>query len=163
MKCPKCSYILTAFEEECPRCHGKGIPQTPPAAPVSVSPPPARPTLPSTSTNPGHQKCPFCAEDILIGAQICKHCGEWLSPHSKPVVTQAADSSVMARAVSKGIKSQRRDQSARGFFGCCLGPFIAVFFGLLIGGFTRADIGFIAMIVAYVAVILAVNHLYYRE
>lgn len=32
------------------------------------------------------QKCPFCAEEILVDAKKCKHCGEFLE--EKPVVIE---------------------------------------------------------------------------
>jgi predicted amidophosphoribosyltransferase len=46
---------------------------------------PAKKTMqPSTnaSANGTKKKCPFCAEEILVEAKKCKHCGEYLSSPS---------------------------------------------------------------------------------
>lgn len=46
MQCPLCGYQMSAFDQECPRCHGKGIPK-PPAPPQQAPPPqPYNPTIP---------------------------------------------------------------------------------------------------------------------
>ena len=31
-------------------------------------------------SNEGKKKCPFCAEEVLVDAKKCKHCGEILDP-----------------------------------------------------------------------------------
>ena len=31
---------------------------------------------------PKHKKCPHCAEEILVDAKVCKHCGRDVSPAS---------------------------------------------------------------------------------
>jgi FtsH-binding integral membrane protein len=37
-----------------------------------------------------HKKCPFCAEDILVDAVKCKHCGEFLNDSARqPVQAQS--------------------------------------------------------------------------
>jgi hypothetical protein len=45
MICPHCGYAMDAFDKECPRCHGKGIPT---AAPPPPAPPPPRPAQHAT-------------------------------------------------------------------------------------------------------------------
>ena len=46
MQCPLCGYQMSAFDQECPRCHGKGIPK-PPTPPQQVPPyAPYNPTIP---------------------------------------------------------------------------------------------------------------------
>jgi hypothetical protein len=44
MRCPQCGYMMTDFDKECPRCHGKGMP----SAPQSQAP--QKPIPPSTWT-----------------------------------------------------------------------------------------------------------------
>lgn len=64
----------------------------------------AREPLPLAQTT-RTKKCRFCNEEILIGAQKCKHCGEFLSPAARRaagVPTPGAKSGVkipMAEAV----------------------------------------------------------------
>lgn len=43
MTCPHCGYAMSAFDAECPRCHGKGVPKPPTGAPPPYSPPPQYP------------------------------------------------------------------------------------------------------------------------
>ena len=33
-------------------------------------------------------RCPICGGEIVMGAQKCRHCGEWLSPRSAPASAQ---------------------------------------------------------------------------
>lgn len=65
--------------------------------------------MPMTTT-----KCPFCAEEILPDAKKCKHCGEWLDNPSIRFSTPS-NSSIDARAVSKGIKEAQYSKSVSGF------------------------------------------------
>lgn len=46
----------------------------------------ANKTKKTRTANDGLEKtrCPYCGEEILVGAKKCKHCGEWLDPNSKP-------------------------------------------------------------------------------
>ena len=41
--CPQCGFIMSAFDKECLRCHGKGIAPTSPPQSAPVSPSPALP------------------------------------------------------------------------------------------------------------------------
>lgn len=95
MQCPLCGYMMSAFDKECLRCHGKGIAPpvqpTPPAQPdptVPVAPPtasvapipyrvPAAPVPPQAF--PPHGMPPHGAPPqgyaLPPNAQICERCG----------------------------------------------------------------------------------------
>ena len=40
-----------------------------------------------TATTAAKTRCPYCGEEILFGAQKCRHCGEWLN---RPAAVAAA-------------------------------------------------------------------------
>lgn len=50
------------------------------AIPVPEPAPAARPAPPAAVPLPAYRPCPFCAEQILVEAKICKHCHETLDP-----------------------------------------------------------------------------------
>jgi hypothetical protein len=64
MQCPKCGYFLSAFDENCPRCHGKGQPNPPavqpPPVPIEVLSPPVR----------GQTISPWVVYILLLGSVI---------------------------------------------------------------------------------------------
>ena len=62
VRCPACSQTFTVAEDQ-------ATPQQPFG---QVAPPPVPPGRATTT-------CPYCREEIAIGAQKCKHCGEWLT------------------------------------------------------------------------------------
>ena len=49
MICPKCSYVMSAFDVDCPRCHGQGVPKPPATGTQSTSP---QATIPSQVATP---------------------------------------------------------------------------------------------------------------
>ncbi|MBW3635799.1 MAG: hypothetical protein KY445_04935, partial [Armatimonadetes bacterium] len=48
MNCPQCGYAMSAFDKDCPRCHGIAVPQAAQPAPIAASPPTPLPA-PSTA------------------------------------------------------------------------------------------------------------------
>lgn len=120
MTCSKCSYMMDAFDKECPRCHDKGIPQQP-TQPSSSSPAPhsqavlptqampAQPCqpipLPQVASLSGLVKCPYCAEDIQPNAQKCRYCGEWLNTQSPQPIA------VPRQTVSNAVAPMRPQRS----------------------------------------------------
>jgi len=83
--CPHCNQSLEAPEEllgqqiNCPNCN-VSIQLPKPHSSVPPTPDPIKEqtvTLPPKTTG-GIRPCPYCGEAILISAQKCKHCGEFL-------------------------------------------------------------------------------------
>lgn len=52
MECPKCGYILTAFDVDCPRCKRLGEPQRLPPMPLVSDPAPVAPPEAHTPAQP---------------------------------------------------------------------------------------------------------------
>ena len=44
MICPSCGYVMSDFDKECPRCHGKGIPKSTQQASPQPAPSQSTPT-----------------------------------------------------------------------------------------------------------------------
>ncbi len=76
--CPRCGQSLEAPEDmlgetiDCPSCN-QSITIPAPQEPASPPPPIPKQT----------KQCPFCAEEILVSAVKCKHCGEFLDGRRK--------------------------------------------------------------------------------
>jgi len=72
--CPTCEQVFEVTRNI-------PLPKTPP-----IPPPPVPPALPQVPPSiPGQtrlQLCPFCKEEIAVGAIKCKHCGEMLKQKS---------------------------------------------------------------------------------
>jgi hypothetical protein len=51
MLCPQCGYMMTAFDKECPRCHGKGVSGAAAVAPPAPTPAPTPAPSPPTSSS----------------------------------------------------------------------------------------------------------------
>lgn len=73
MVCPQCGYAMSAFDTDCPRCHGKGI-----SKPVQSTPTPQPPITPTQPPTPQQvivapQKSGFSA-GVGIGIGICVGC-----------------------------------------------------------------------------------------
>lgn len=78
----------------------------------------------------GYRKCPYCGEEVKIGAKKCKHCGEWLSVEAQKAAEQkeqAKREAEKAEARQQQAKEERKGLMA--LMGCGL-----VFLGVLIGG-----------------------------
>ena len=62
MQCPECYYVLSDFDLECPRCHGKGM---------------GRPESPSPAPSPlsiNHGQCDTCGAPAPVTATKCAQC-----------------------------------------------------------------------------------------
>lgn len=64
MQCPLCNYLMSDFDTECARCHGKGL-APPPQAQAAAAPPPHQQQLPPQPPSPGQhpQAMPGAAPD----------------------------------------------------------------------------------------------------
>lgn len=101
--------------------------------------PPPEPT--KEVINMTKTKCPFCSEEILADAKKCKHCGEWLEDPSLRFAN-SHNSSIDARAVSKGIKEEQYAKSVSGFLGI-----LAMIPAIFVGMFFHWILGLIVFIV----------------
>lgn len=78
--------------------------------------------------------CPYCSEPIKADAKKCKHCGEWLAEPSKSTKGGAMGrGSTDARAVAKGIKQQKLQESIYNF-----SIFVALVIGMIVGLSTQS-------------------------
>lgn len=75
MKCPMCGYMMDAFDKECPRCHGKGVPQSVAQPQDEPAPqPPAQPPTPQAAPSHYSRFCPHCSAAMSISMQYCPVC-----------------------------------------------------------------------------------------
>lgn len=76
MECPNCQYIMSSFDMECPRCHGKGI-QSPPVTPQ----PTARTKAPRAPHKAAHTVTPDVAAALATLPEIrCGRCHRATTP-----------------------------------------------------------------------------------
>ena len=78
--CPYCKELILPKATMCKHCGKEVIPldKSEYVKPADVQPEPIaeQPVEPPKST----RECPYCAEDILAKAKVCKHCGRDVEP-----------------------------------------------------------------------------------
>ena len=79
MQCPLCGYAMSAFDVECPRCHGKGQPQqdTPPKVVIPSQSPPQAHWIQPAQSHPMAVPvfCRYCGYQNQIEDLFCANCG----------------------------------------------------------------------------------------
>lgn len=80
MKCPKCDYLMSAFDSECPKCHGKGIARL---APTNLPPAPPPSPVVVQANDPALIYCSNCGQQHIATAVRCTRCKTPLSPAGK--------------------------------------------------------------------------------
>jgi predicted amidophosphoribosyltransferase len=86
-KCPRCQSTISAEAARCPKCQSAletasqhpGDPEDDRTR-AAIAALRTGAALPDYAPTPEPTKrCPFCAEEILVAAKKCKHCGEFLA------------------------------------------------------------------------------------
>ena len=117
MTCPKCGYMMSAFDKDCPRCHGQGIAPAQPSSSstqqlpsggqsksrtTAITPVTTPATTPIPSSNQTY--CNSCGTPNANTASFCSGCGQstaalasvppqtisgtWVAPPQPPPVYQ---------------------------------------------------------------------------
>ena len=136
MICPRCGYMMDAFDKECPRCHGKGVaapPQAPPLPSATTAP---RPPAPSAVAVKSKNDRPNVGCLALFGGALVAFIGAvavyavfgialgnliWLGTCIAVLVDA---NQIGAR---KGVVGQFGDQGPWGWFFACLLIWVVAF------------------------------------
>lgn len=98
MRCPHCDELIDDVSEVCPVCNKDVRPVQRRADPARRLDPSAAivdlesttesaaSRFPESSLSKRTKRCPFCAEDILAAAIVCKHCRSNVGPSHAPTV-----------------------------------------------------------------------------
>ena len=133
MQCPKCGYVLTPFEVDCPRCKiFDWLVSVPPEAPTDGSQnaaagndadgPAVSPSIPLAVELEGEDKkpatalisCPLCQHPVSPRALQCPNCGHPMTPASpslgvlkpevmKPVIAAKPDAAIQPVAAKNPV------------------------------------------------------------
>ncbi len=97
MICPKCGFMMDAFDKECPRCHGRGMTQpNPPVAPppqMAAPDPPVNQPASARSPRPSYEDrapinksiacdCPVCGNQHVQKVSAISQAGTWTESSS---------------------------------------------------------------------------------
>lgn len=92
------------------------------------------------------KRCPYCAEEILVDAKKCKHCGEWLEVQPDK---GSKDNTLTARELRNEIGITTPKKLAEdGTVGCLLA--IVAVIAVAVGTYTHWFLGFILFLVGAV-------------
>jgi hypothetical protein len=113
--CPKCDSFNRVTEPGETCSPPAGAPVTPAAATVqpTTEPPVVQATATETVASPDSRnarttkQCPYCAEEILVAAVKCKHCGEWLTAQRSTTPDLPAPTDLRSSASRETKKRQQ--------------------------------------------------------